>query len=179
MKKLATKRLSSKICTYCQYFLSLTEVCASTITEGLLDRGLRGLKLPPPQEFFGSKKRTDIRICRQSITISPPGFNIPTGLYTMRACKRTGIGWLIRLFTFLFPPLFNKAAFLTEETTWWNISELLWDPDHGHRSGPAGRGHLHQPHILVDLLKFIYSEKTTKFCKISTTVDLSYVVMVS
>ena len=140
MKKLATKRLSSKICTYCQYILSLTEVCASTITEGLLDRGLRGLKLPPPQEFFGSKKRTDIRICRQSITISLPGFKIPTGLYTMRACKRTGIGWLIRLFTFLFPPLFNKAAFLTEETTWWNISELLWDPDHGHRSGPMESG---------------------------------------
>ena len=64
----------------------------------------------------------------------------------MRACRRTGIGWLViqkwltSLFLFLFPPLFNKAAFLTEETTWWNISELLWDPDHGHRSGPAESG---------------------------------------
>ena len=96
MKKLATKRLSSKICTYCQYILSLTEVCASTITEGLLDRGLRGLKLPPPQEFFGSKKRADIRIFRQSSTIRPPGFNIPTGLYTMRARRRTEIEWEFR-----------------------------------------------------------------------------------
>ena len=56
MKKLATKRLSSKICTYCQYILSLTEVCASNITEGLLDGGLRGLKLPPPPGIFGFRK---------------------------------------------------------------------------------------------------------------------------
>ena len=35
-----------------------------------------------------------------------------------------------KTFLISFPPLFNKAAFLTEETTWWNISELLWDPDH-------------------------------------------------
>ena len=64
MKKLATKRLSSKICTYCQYILSLTEVCASTITEGLLNGDLRGLKPSPPyppQEFFWFKKENMIK----------------------------------------------------------------------------------------------------------------------
>ena len=62
-------------------------------------------------------------------------------------------------------------------TLFWDEVAILWDKNLFSIDGDLKRPLGQNLGKLISLVKFIYSEKATKFCEISTA-DLSYVVMV-